>query len=450
MKMRVKKYIVASFLFCFILFGITVGASAKTYTDENGLQYERTDNGYVVTGYKGTSVDIVIPDTFRGENVVSIAPAVFSGTDIQSVVIGNSIELIQGGTFENCKQLTNVTFGNSIKYLESDSFSGCEKLRDIKLPASLELMDVQTFKGTAFYNDEKNWIGDGLYLDGWLVEIREGTSGYFKIAEGTEQVARFLFRLGEGRNVTTLDIPASLKEQQSPFTNEYSALTSFVVNKDNPYYSYSPKEHILYNKDRTKICEVIGKISKTYRIPESVTEIGSLAFDKRCGAKVIIIPKGVKRIGYGAFVKISHTTGILCEAKKEPKGWEPYWAVEDELYDNGEFPGDSIHYGYRPKAVQSIQGLYDYHYYWGQREKYKKTFSVKKGDLLILETDIKTGTDGYVRWVSTKPSILEVEQYTPYTSGFYAKAKKTGTVWLKAKNSKGKVIAQYKIRITAK
>ena len=235
------------------------------------------------------------------------------------MVIGNSIELIQGGTFENCKQLTNVTFGNSIKYLESDSFSGCEKLRDIKLPASLELMDVQTFKGTAFYNDEKNWIGDGLYLDGWLVEIREGTSGYFKIAEGTEQVARFLFRLGEGRNVTTLDIPASLKEQQSPFTNEYSALTSFVVNKDNPYYSYSPKEHILYNKDRTKICEVIGKISKTYRIPESVTEIGSLAFDKRCGAKVIIIPKGVKRIGYGAFIEISHTTGILCEAKKEPK-----------------------------------------------------------------------------------------------------------------------------------
>ena len=142
--MRAKKYIVASFLFCFILFGITVGASAKTYTDENGLQYERTDKGYAVTGYKGTSLDIVIPDTFKEENVVSIAPAVFSGTDIQSVVIGNSIELIQGGTFENCKQLTNVTFGNSIKYLESDSFSGCEKLRDIKLPASLELMDVQT------------------------------------------------------------------------------------------------------------------------------------------------------------------------------------------------------------------------------------------------------------------------------------------------------------------
>ena len=448
--MRAKKYIVASFLFCFILFGITVGASAKTYTDENGLQYERTDKGYAVTGYKGTSLDIVIPDTFKEENVVSIAPAVFSGTDIQSVVIGNSIELIQGGTFENCKQLTNVTFGNSIKYLESDSFSGCEKLRDIKLPASLELMDVQTFKGTAFYNDEKNWIGDGLYLDGWLVEIREGTSGYFKIAEGTEQVARFLFRLGEGRNVTTLDIPASLKEQQSPFTNEYSALTSFVVNKDNPYYSYSPKEHILYNKDRTKICEVIGKISKTYRIPESVTEIGRWAFDTRCGAKVIIIPKGVKRIGYGAFAKISDTTGLLCEAKKRPKGWDLNWAISDEMAEISDFPGGTIHYGYRPKAVQSIQGLYDYYYFPGQQKKYKKTFTVKKREVVDLNTKLKTGTDGYVRWVSTKPSVLEVEQFTPYTSGFYAKAKKTGTVWLKAKNSKGKVIAQYKIRITAK
>ncbi len=137
MRMRVKKYIVASFLFCFIVLDITAGAYAKTYTDENGLQYERTDNGYVVRGYNGTSVDIVIPDTFRGENVVSIVHSVFSGTDIQSVIIGNSIELINSGTFENCKQLTNVTFGNSVKDLEPGSFRGCEKLRDIQLPDSL-------------------------------------------------------------------------------------------------------------------------------------------------------------------------------------------------------------------------------------------------------------------------------------------------------------------------
>ncbi len=452
--MRVKKYIVASFLFCFILFGITVGASAKTYTDENGLQYEHSDKGYVVTGYKGTSVDIVIPDTFRGENVVSIVHSVFSGTDIQSVIIGNSIELINSGTFENCKQLTNVTFGNSVKDLEPGSFRGCEKLRDIQLPDSLEWLGVQAFQDTAFYNDEKNWIGDGLYLDGWLVDIREGTSGYFKIAEGTEQVAVGMFTVAWGKEngsrITTLEIPASLKEQNWTLTDKDSALTSFVVNKDNPYYSYSPKEHILYNKDRTKICEVIGKISKTYRIPESVTEIGSLAFDKRCGAKVIIIPKGVKRIGYGAFAKISDTTGLLCEAKKRPKGWNLNWAISDEMAEISDFPGGTIHYGYRPKAVQSIQGLYDYYYFPGQQKKYKKTFTVKKREVVDLNTKLKTGTDGYVRWVSTKPSVLEVEQFTPYTSGFYAKAKKTGTVWLKAKNSKGKVIAQYKIRITAK
>ncbi len=448
--MRVKKYIVASFLFCFIVLGITAGASAKTYTDENGLQYERTDDGYVVTGYKGTSVDIVIPDTFKGENVVSIALSVFSGTDIQSVVIGNSIEEIYSGTFENCKQLTNVTFGNSVKYLDSDSFHGCEKLRDIKLPASLEWLDVHTFEDTAFYNDEKNWSGDGLYLDGWLAYIREGTSGYFKIEEGTEQIAGGIFKSKTGCHITTLEIPASLKEQRWTFTNEDSALTSFVVNKDNPYYSYSPKEHILYNKDRTKICEVIGKISKTYRIPESVTEIGRWAFDTRCGAKVIIIPKGVKRIGYGAFAKISDTTGLLCEAKKRPKGWDLSWAISDELAEISDFPGGTIHYGYRPKAVQNIQGLYDYYYFPGQQKKYKKTFTVKKREVVDLNTKLKTGTDGYVRWVSTKPSVLEVEQFTPYTSGFYAKAKKTGTVWLKAKNSKGKVIAQYKIRITAK
>ena len=49
MKMRAKKYIVASFLFCFILFGITVCASAKVKT--NG-EYESARGSNRPSNYK--------------------------------------------------------------------------------------------------------------------------------------------------------------------------------------------------------------------------------------------------------------------------------------------------------------------------------------------------------------------------------------------------------------
>lgn len=413
------------------------------YTDENGVQYGATEGGLFVSGYKGTGADVVIPDTYEGKNVVGITDHVFVGKDIESVVIGNNVKWIYYGAFENCKQLSRVELGTSLTDLYSTVFSGCEKLDVFELPQSLHMIGHSAFKNTGFYNNEANWKGDGLYLDGWLLDVREGATGYLAIEPGTKKIAHSVFRWGSGRGITKVGIPASLEADQPHFSGAQSAIRSFAVDKENPYYSYA--DGILYNKDQTKMLEVVKKLPKIYTIPSNVKEIGNLAFSSGCTAKAIVIPKTVKRMDYGAFASVVQKAGLLCEAKQDPAGWDAEWAVTEDVWLNAEFPYGNIHYNYHAKPVTAIRNL---RLSLTSDKPFGKTITFKKGDMWFPAFTPKSGGDGYVRWASTNPSVLKVTQDTNYMQGFRVDAKKTGTVWLKAKNSKGKVIAQYKVRVT--
>ena len=108
-------------------------------------------------------------------------------------------------------------------------------------------------------------------------------------------------------------------------------------------------------------------------------------------------------------------------------------------------PSLNIHFGYRAKPVTAVDSLYQI---WTQ--PFGKTVTLKKGRMQELSFVPKSGADGYVRWASTNPSVLKVMQDSNYLKGFRVTVKKSGTVWLKAKNSKGKVIARYKVRVKVK
>ena len=415
------------------------------YTDENGVQYGTDEGGLFVSGYKGTGVDVVIPDTYEGKKVIGITNNVFEEKNIESVVIGNNVRWIYSGAFANCKQLSKVQFGEALTYMDRFAFYGCEKLETITVPDTLESMYSSTFEGTGYYNNAENWRGNGLYLDGWLLALKEGTAGYFPIAAGTKRITSGLFsKNGNGTQVTKVGIPASLEADQPRFSGTGSSIRSFAINKDNPYYSY--KGGVLYNKDQTKMLEVVKKLPKIYTIPSNVKEIGSYAFPSNCAAKAIVIPKTVERMESGAFAGVVRKVGLLCEVEQRPEGWDQEWAVTEDVTLVDDFPGGNIHYGYHGKAVSGIQSLS-----LSYGEKKGKTLTFKKGDTWILvDYEPKAGANGYVRWVSSNPSVLKVTQATNYTRGFQLDAPKTGTVWLKAQNSKGKVIAQYKVKVKAK
>lgn len=115
--------------------------------DGSGIS-ESFVNGFVIVDglllkYIGEDTDIVIPG-----NVRLITNNAFEKTNIQSVVISNTVEAIYDNAFLNCKELKTVSFADNsiITSIGKNAFSNCTSLTTISLPTSI--VEIQEY---AFY-----------------------------------------------------------------------------------------------------------------------------------------------------------------------------------------------------------------------------------------------------------------------------------------------------------
>ena len=158
------------------------------YDGTEGLIF--TDNGkgqYVITGYKGTATEIVIPATYSGKPVI-IGSAFAGNTKITSVVIPNGVT-IAAGAFKDCTALTSVTLPEDLEYIPQSAFENCTALKNIVLPKSVTSIYTAAFAGcTALETVE---------IRGELEEVQQfafnGCTGltkvYYVVAEIPDNIA---------------------------------------------------------------------------------------------------------------------------------------------------------------------------------------------------------------------------------------------------------------------
>jgi len=102
-------------------------------------------------------------------------------------------------------------------------------------------------------------------------------------------------------NMEKLNLPYTITNINSRAFNNASGLKEIVVAEDNPYFE--TEEGVLYNKGKTKLLAYPqNKITEnnTFRIPDSVTEIGDYAFYNNRNLESIDLNK-VTKIGSYAF-----------------------------------------------------------------------------------------------------------------------------------------------------
>ncbi len=94
--------------------------------------------------------DVVIPETLpTGERVTAILPKAFIKTDIRSLTLPDSIEVIGESAFRNCGRLTSADLGDGAMDIHRYAFMNCSSLSDVRLSENTKAIYDEAFTSCA-------------------------------------------------------------------------------------------------------------------------------------------------------------------------------------------------------------------------------------------------------------------------------------------------------------
>lgn len=117
------------------------------------IMYEKVHDGYAVRFYAFGLTNfktVTIPETYKGEKVVSLRGNTFSNMSfLEKVELPNSIIEIRGQAFKNDKKLVEVNIPSNLEYLGGGAFYNCKSIINITLPNTLNYMGGEVFYGAS-------------------------------------------------------------------------------------------------------------------------------------------------------------------------------------------------------------------------------------------------------------------------------------------------------------
>ncbi len=109
------------------LSGGSGGSSFDNISKKSSFEYTVNDGKATITRYIGSEADVIIPRTIDNYTVCAIGESAFQNCDIESVVIPDSVRLIDWFAFSGCTSLQSVTVPSSVMSVEYGAFDYCPR-----------------------------------------------------------------------------------------------------------------------------------------------------------------------------------------------------------------------------------------------------------------------------------------------------------------------------------
>lgn len=183
--------------------------------------------------------------------------------------------------FSDCTGLSTIELPEGVTSIGEEVFSGCTGLSAMELPAAVTSIGGGAFSGCTGLSamelpDAVTSIGDGAFED---------CEGFISI-----------------------EIPENVTSIGKNIFMSCGSLQSIEVNENNQ--SYSSKDGVLFNKDKTMLLAYPGGKSGAYTVPESVTSLGGRAFYDCDGLTEIKIIGKVDAISRYAFSDCNNLVSV--------------------------------------------------------------------------------------------------------------------------------------------
>lgn len=303
------------------------------------------DGTAVINKYYGVDLAVEVPDEVDGFCVTKLGNSVFSGRNLSSVVLPNSVTSIGAWAFMGCSDLTSVSLSENLTSIGAYAFDGCSNLTSITIPSSLKSIGIHAFHEcnklkNVYITDLDAWCKisradfysnplcniASLYLEGEKLRHLIIPDGFWKIENwafwGCGTLTDVVFpnsvsRIGERAfgsctNLKNITLPngvtdilpyafagcSSLTNVTLPDSVSYIARGAFS-NCSNLRDIVWPKELEIISENTFSDCSNLINIV----IPNNVTEIERCAFFGCGSLSEVIIPPSVLRVDESAFAR---------------------------------------------------------------------------------------------------------------------------------------------------
>ena len=246
-----------------------------------------------------TNTKVVIPATYNGLPVTEIANNAFSGREITSVEIPNSVTRIGNNAFAYSYFLTNVTIPESVTsigystFIESSAYQCENGVCYVDKWAVGDSNDYcwEDMPESVILRDDTIGMADNLFAGGYL-----GLKELF-IPNSVKYIGKEVFK--DNATITNVTIGNGVESLGNQLFYRCKALTSVTFAENSKLTSIG--SNAFYG------CTSLTSIT----IPEGVTNFGRSAFQGCSSLTSIIIPEGVTSIDWAVFQDCSSLTSII-------------------------------------------------------------------------------------------------------------------------------------------
>jgi hypothetical protein len=117
--------------------------------EEGDFKYEPFEDGETCQAvrYTGFDEDVSVPEKLKNLSVKMLYQTFSDCTLVETIVLPETIEIIDNMAFWKCTSLKSVEMKEGLKAVGRCSFGGCSELESLEFPESLEYVDEMVFIG---------------------------------------------------------------------------------------------------------------------------------------------------------------------------------------------------------------------------------------------------------------------------------------------------------------
>lgn len=286
-------------LTCLLVLAAAAGRAQEAVVID-GVKYLLDGGKASVMQQSGLTGDIVIPETVRHDKtdytVTTVQDNAFSGNDITSISLPNTVSVMGDACFGSCSKLVSATLPAGLTSLGSNSFSFCYSLESVTLPDGLTSLGSSCFEGCSKLKSVV--LPGGVTTLGSYCFSGCNSLESVTLPDGIQELGYQCFY---GCNsLESVALPASLRTIGVSCFDGNSALKSVTFGG-----SMSALPARCFSG-----CTSLEAIA----LPEGVKELGNECFSTCTSLSAVTIPDGVTSLGTGCFSYCMNLTSVALPA----------------------------------------------------------------------------------------------------------------------------------------